>query len=100
MFLNIHLNIFLVILGPSCTVSLLMSPSGPWPPGKYSILCCRRWSNDLPKGVCVLVSSSVDHENIQVEAGLRAVLLTSRIFIEPCGMGRSRLTHYCRADLR
>ncbi|TRZ02051.1 hypothetical protein DNTS_001154 [Danionella cerebrum] len=59
-----------------------------------------RWCSDLPKGVCVLVASSVDHENVHLEAGLRAVLLTSRVFIEPCGMGRSRLTHYCRADLR
>ncbi|XP_076131129.1 stAR-related lipid transfer protein 8 isoform X2 [Alosa pseudoharengus] len=60
----------------------------------------RRWCNDLPRGVCVLVSSSVDHDNVQLEAGIRAVLLTSRIVIEPCGLGRSRLTHYCRADLR
>ncbi|KAI4892261.1 hypothetical protein NFI96_033930 [Prochilodus magdalenae] len=59
-----------------------------------------RWCTDLPRGVCVLVSSSVDHDNVPLEAGLRAVLLTSRILIEPCGMGRSRLTHYCRADLR
>lgn len=46
------------------------------------------------------MSSSVEHDDVQLEAGLRAVLLTSRILIEPCGMGRSRLTHYCRADLR
>ena len=60
----------------------------------------RRWCNDLPRGVCVLVSSSVDHDSIQLEAGIRAVMLTSRVMIEPCGLGRSRLTHYCRADLR
>lgn len=66
------------------------------------LLLCprRRWCNDLPRGTCVLVSSSVDHDNVQLEAGIRAVLLTSRIIIEPCGPGRSRLTHYCRADLR
>uniref|UniRef100_A0A672QD03 StAR-related lipid transfer protein 13-like n=1 Tax=Sinocyclocheilus grahami TaxID=75366 RepID=A0A672QD03_SINGR len=70
------------------------------PHPRRNFIVLRRWCSDLPKGVCVLVSSSVDHDNVQLEAGLRAVLLTSRIFIEPCGMGRSRLTHYCRADLR
>uniref|UniRef100_A0A8C2HDE4 StAR-related lipid transfer protein 13-like n=1 Tax=Cyprinus carpio TaxID=7962 RepID=A0A8C2HDE4_CYPCA len=69
------------------------------PHPRRNFIVLRRWY-DLPKGVCVLVSSSVDHDNVQLEAGLRAVLLTSRIFIEPCGMGRSRLTHYYRADLR
>ncbi|XP_026067763.1 stAR-related lipid transfer protein 13-like isoform X5 [Carassius auratus] len=69
------------------------------PHPRRNFVVLRRWC-DLPKGVCVLVSSSVEHDNVQLEAGLRAVLLTSRIFIEPCGMGRSRLTHYCRADLR
>uniref|UniRef100_A0A8C1UBH2 StAR-related lipid transfer (START) domain containing 8 n=1 Tax=Cyprinus carpio TaxID=7962 RepID=A0A8C1UBH2_CYPCA len=69
------------------------------PHPRRNFIVLRRWC-DLPKGVCVLVSSSVDHDNVQLEAGLRAVLLTSRIFIEPCGMGRSRLTHYYRADLR
>ncbi|XP_016084692.1 stAR-related lipid transfer protein 13-like [Sinocyclocheilus grahami] len=69
------------------------------PHPRRNFIVLRHWC-DLPKGVRVLVSSSVDHNNVQLEAGLRAVLLTSRIFIEPCGMGRSRLTHYCRADLR
>ncbi|XP_076843845.1 stAR-related lipid transfer protein 8 isoform X2 [Brachyhypopomus gauderio] len=70
----------------------------PHPRRDYVVL--RRWGTDLPRGVCLLVSSSVDHDNVQLEVGLRAVLLTSRFLIEPCGMGRSRLTHYCRADLR
>ncbi|XP_057214225.1 stAR-related lipid transfer protein 8 isoform X3 [Triplophysa rosa] len=70
------------------------------PHPRRNFIVLRRWCSDLPKGVCVLVSSSVEHDNVQLEAGLRAVLLTSRILIEPCGMGRSRLTHYCRADLR
>nr|XP_055055649.1 stAR-related lipid transfer protein 8 isoform X2 [Misgurnus anguillicaudatus] len=70
------------------------------PHPRRNFIVLRRWCSDLPKGVCILVSSSVDHDNVQVEAGLRAVLLTSRILIEPCGMGRSRLTHYCRADIR
>ncbi|XP_048093261.1 stAR-related lipid transfer protein 8 isoform X1 [Alosa alosa] len=70
------------------------------PHPRRDFVVLRRWCNDLPRGVCVLVSSSVDHDNVQLEAGIRAVLLTSRIVIEPCGLGRSRLTHYCRADLR
>ncbi|XP_051544730.1 stAR-related lipid transfer protein 13-like isoform X1 [Myxocyprinus asiaticus] len=70
------------------------------PHPRRNFIVLRRWCSDLPKGVCVLVSSSVDHDNVQLEAGLRPVLLTSRILIEPCRMGRSRLTHYCRADLR
>ncbi|XP_031427854.1 stAR-related lipid transfer protein 8 isoform X2 [Clupea harengus] len=70
------------------------------PHPRRDFVVLRRWCNDLPRGVCVLVSSSVDHDSIQLEAGIRAVMLTSRVMIEPCGLGRSRLTHYCRADLR
>ncbi|KAM9441442.1 stAR-related lipid transfer protein 8 isoform 1-T1 [Clarias gariepinus] len=70
------------------------------PHPRRDFVVLRRWRTDLPRGACVLISSSVDHDNVQLEAGLRAVLLTSRIMIEPCGKGRSRLTHYCRADLR
>ncbi|MCJ8748944.1 hypothetical protein PDJAM_G00170400 [Pangasius djambal] len=70
------------------------------PHPRRDFVVLRRWCTDLPRGVCVLISSSVEHGSVQLEAGLRAVLLTSRIMIEPCGKGRSRLTHYCRADLR
>ncbi|KAL7834228.1 hypothetical protein SRHO_G00284750 [Serrasalmus rhombeus] len=70
------------------------------PHPRRDFVVLRRWCTDALRGVCILVSSSVDHDNVTLEAGLRAVLLTSRILIEPCGMGRSRLTHYCRADLR
>lgn len=34
------------------------------------------------------------------ESGVRALMLTSQYLMEPCGLGRSRLTHICRADLR
>ncbi|KAK6322208.1 hypothetical protein J4Q44_G00070000 [Coregonus suidteri] len=70
------------------------------PHPRRDFVVLRRWCSDLPQGLCLLVSSSVDHDNVHLEAGLRAVLLTSRVLIEPSGMGRSRLTHYCRADLR
>ncbi|XP_036379613.1 LOW QUALITY PROTEIN: stAR-related lipid transfer protein 8 [Megalops cyprinoides] len=70
------------------------------PHPRRDFVVLRRWSSDLPRGACVLVSSSVEHDKVILQAGLRAVLLTSRYLIEPGGMGRSRLTHYCRADLR
>ncbi|XP_028839749.1 stAR-related lipid transfer protein 8 isoform X1 [Denticeps clupeoides] len=76
----------------------IIDSMAPHPRRDFVVL--RRWCSDLPRGACLLVSSSVDHDNVHLEAGIRAVLLTSRILIEPSGMGRSRLTHYCRADLR
>ncbi|XP_066515550.1 stAR-related lipid transfer protein 8 isoform X2 [Hoplias malabaricus] len=76
----------------------IIDSMAPQPRRHFVVL--RRWCTDLPRGMCVIISSSVDHDKVSLEAGLRAVLLTSRILIEPCGMGRSRLTHYCRADLR
>ncbi|KAL0994217.1 hypothetical protein UPYG_G00119390 [Umbra pygmaea] len=70
------------------------------PHPRRDFVVLRRWCCDISRGLCLLVSSSVDHDNIHLEGGLRAVLLTSRVLIESCGIGRSRLTHYCRADLR
>ncbi|MFT7811024.1 stAR-related lipid transfer protein 8 isoform X1 [Arapaima gigas] len=70
----------------------------PHPRREFVVL--RRWYTDPSKGFCLLVSSSVDHNKGPLEVGLRAVLLTSRWLLEPQGVGRSRLTHYCRADLR
>uniref|UniRef100_A0A8C7XA46 Rho GTPase-activating protein 7 n=1 Tax=Oryzias sinensis TaxID=183150 RepID=A0A8C7XA46_9TELE len=59
----------------------------------------RTWVTDLPKGACALVSSSVDHDGAPV-VGVRANVLTSRYFIEPCGANKSRLTHISRVDCR
>ncbi|XP_006632828.2 stAR-related lipid transfer protein 8 isoform X2 [Lepisosteus oculatus] len=70
------------------------------PHPRRDFLVLRKWCSDLPKGACVLVSSSVEHDKVQLEGRLRAVLLTSQYLIEPCGGGRSRLMHICRADLR
>lgn len=61
--------------------------------------CSRTWMTDLPKGACALVSTSVDHEGAPV-AGVRANVLTSRYYIEPCGANKSRLTHISRIDCR
>uniref|UniRef100_A0A6J0SY75 StAR-related lipid transfer protein 8 isoform X1 n=1 Tax=Pogona vitticeps TaxID=103695 RepID=A0A6J0SY75_9SAUR len=60
----------------------------------------RKWHTDLPRGGCLLVSLSLDHKKLPLEAGVRAVVLTSQYLMEPCGMGRSKVTHICRADLR
>ncbi|KAM7394269.1 hypothetical protein PAMP_021082 [Pampus punctatissimus] len=62
-------------------------------------LVLRTWLTDLPKGACALVCTSVDHEGAPV-VGVRANVLTSRYFIEPCGTNKSRLTHISRIDCR
>ncbi|KAM9363835.1 rho GTPase-activating protein 7 [Symphorus nematophorus] len=62
-------------------------------------LVLRTWVTDLPKGACALVCTSVDHEGAPV-VGVRANVLTSRYYIEPCGSNKSRLTHISRIDCR
>uniref|UniRef100_A0A3Q3IP07 Rho GTPase-activating protein 7 n=1 Tax=Monopterus albus TaxID=43700 RepID=A0A3Q3IP07_MONAL len=62
-------------------------------------LVLRTWATDLPKGACALVCTSVDHDGAPV-VGVRANVLTSRYFIEPCGTNKSRLTHISRVDCR
>ncbi|XP_036439464.1 rho GTPase-activating protein 7 isoform X2 [Colossoma macropomum] len=69
----------------------------PHPPTDYVVL--RSWVTDLSKGACALVGVSVDHEAAAV-LGVRANLLTSRYYIEPCGTNKSRLTYISRADCR
>lgn len=54
----------------------------------------------MPKGMCVLVSVSVEHEEAPLIGGVRAVVIDSQYLIEPCGSGKSRLTHICRVDLK
>ncbi|XP_028904308.1 stAR-related lipid transfer protein 13 isoform X3 [Ornithorhynchus anatinus] len=60
----------------------------------------RTWRTDLPRGTCTLVALSVEHEEAPLLGGVRAVVLDSQYLIEPCGSGKSRLTHVCRIDLR
>ncbi|XP_008284489.1 rho GTPase-activating protein 7 isoform X1 [Stegastes partitus] len=62
-------------------------------------LVLRTWVTDLPKGACALVCTSVDHEGAPV-VGVRANVLTSRYYTEPCGANKSRLTHVSRIDCR
>lgn len=67
---------------------------------RAGLFCCRTWRTDLPKGMCTLVSLSVEHEEAPLLGGVRAVVMDSQYLIEPCGSGKSRLTHVCRVDLR
>lgn len=60
----------------------------------------RAWRTDLPKGMCVLVAVSVEHDETPLMGDVRAVVLDSQYLIEPCGSGKSRLTHICRIDLK
>ncbi|NWX13163.1 STA13 protein, partial [Aegotheles bennettii] len=60
----------------------------------------RRWRTDLPRGACLLISISVEHDKLPVEGGVKAIMLMSQYLMEPSAMGRSKVTHICRADLR
>lgn len=54
----------------------------------------------MPKGACSLVSVSIEHEDCSSVGGVRAIVLESNYLLEPCGSGKSRLTHICRVDLK
>ncbi|XP_076151127.1 rho GTPase-activating protein 7 isoform X1 [Alosa pseudoharengus] len=69
----------------------------PHPPRDHVVL--RTWMTDLPKGACALVSASVDHDRAAV-MGVRANVLTSRYYMEPCGQNKTRLTLISRVDCR
>ncbi|TDH14659.1 hypothetical protein EPR50_G00022760 [Perca flavescens] len=60
----------------------------------------RSWRTDLPKGACSLVSVSIEHQDCPPVGGVRAIVLESNYLLEPCGSGKSRLTHICRVDLK
>lgn len=60
----------------------------------------RSWRADLCKGSSALVCVSVDHEDSPPTGSVRGVVLESQYLLEPCGTGRTRLTHVSRVDLR
>uniref|UniRef100_A0A8C5EL75 StAR-related lipid transfer protein 13 n=1 Tax=Gouania willdenowi TaxID=441366 RepID=A0A8C5EL75_GOUWI len=70
----------------------------PHPSRDFVVL--RSWRTDLPKGACSLVSVSIEHEDSSSVKGVRAIVLESNYLLEPCGSGKSRLTHICRVDLK
>lgn len=70
----------------------------PHPSRDFVVL--RSWRTDLPRGACSLVSVSIEHEDCPCFSGVRAIVLESNYLLEPCGSGKSRLTHICRVDLK
>ncbi|KAL8190914.1 UNVERIFIED_CONTAM: StAR- lipid transfer protein 13 [Gekko kuhli] len=76
----------------------VLNSMAPHPARDFLVL--RTWRTDMPKGMCVLVSVSVEHEEAPLTGGVRVVVIDSQYLIEPCGSGKSRLTHICRVDLK
>ena len=61
----------------------------------------RCWRSDLGRGVCVIVETSVEHSDAPILIGaVRGIVLASRYLIQPCGSGKSRITHLSRVDMR
>ncbi|KAL2094676.1 hypothetical protein ACEWY4_009395 [Coilia grayii] len=75
-----------------------LNSMAPHPSRDFVVL--RSWRTEMPKGVCMLVAISVDHEDSPPMGGVRGVVLESQYLLEPCGSGKSRLTHICRVDLK
>ncbi|XP_030648261.1 stAR-related lipid transfer protein 13 isoform X2 [Chanos chanos] len=75
-----------------------LNSMAPHPSRDFVVL--RSWRTDMPKGMCTLVSVSIDHEDSPPMGGVRGVVLESQYLLEPCGSGKSRLTHICRVDLK
>lgn len=59
----------------------------------------RSWT-DLDRGVCALVSTSINHPKAPPSNGVTAIVLASRYLVEPLENGKSRLTHISRVDQR
>ncbi|XP_068123157.1 stAR-related lipid transfer protein 13 isoform X2 [Hyperolius riggenbachi] len=70
----------------------------PHPSKDFVVL--RTWRTDLPKGMCSLVATSVEHDDAPLIGGVRAAVLDTRYLIEPCGSGKSRLIYISRVDLK
>uniref|UniRef100_A0A3B5LQI6 START domain-containing protein n=1 Tax=Xiphophorus couchianus TaxID=32473 RepID=A0A3B5LQI6_9TELE len=66
----------------------------------YDYVVLRSWRTDLCKESCALVCVSVEHDDSPHVGAVRGVVLESQYFLEPCGMGKTRLTHISRVDLR
>uniref|UniRef100_A0A6I8NYW8 StAR related lipid transfer domain containing 8 n=1 Tax=Ornithorhynchus anatinus TaxID=9258 RepID=A0A6I8NYW8_ORNAN len=91
------------VLGPDTDLYHYVTGSmAPHPHRDFLVL---RWRSDLPRGGCLLVSTSLEPGPPgpplpALEGGVRALLFTSQYLMEPCGPALTRLTHICRADLR
>ncbi|XP_041343250.1 stAR-related lipid transfer protein 13 isoform X4 [Pyrgilauda ruficollis] len=76
----------------------VLNTMAPHPVRDFVVL--RTWRTDLPKGMCMLVAISVEHEEAPLMGAVRAIVMDSQYLIEPCGSGKARLTHICRIDLK
>lgn len=74
------------------------SSMAPHPARDFCVL--RSWRKDLPKGTCALVSTSIEHPEAELNGAIQGVVLASHYLIEPCGSGKSRVTHISRIDMR
>ncbi|XP_061165174.1 rho GTPase-activating protein 7-like isoform X2 [Saccostrea echinata] len=74
------------------------SSMAPHPARDFCVL--RSWRTDLPKGSCALVSTSIEHPQAELNGAIQGVVLASHYLIEPCGSGKSRVTHISRIDMR
>lgn len=61
----------------------------------------RSWRSDLPRNSCVIVETSVAHQDAHLLlGGVRGVVLASRYLIEPIGNGKSKIMHLARVDTK
>ncbi|XP_022788234.1 stAR-related lipid transfer protein 13-like isoform X4 [Stylophora pistillata] len=74
------------------TKSMILQP-------KRQHVVLRSWT-DLDKGVCVLVSTSINHPRAPPSNGVPSIVLASRYLLEPLENGKSRLTYISRVDQR
>ncbi|XP_029644059.1 rho GTPase-activating protein 7 isoform X2 [Octopus sinensis] len=69
----------------------------PHPCRHYCLI--RSWRTDLSKGACLLLTHSVRHPKVKI-SGVEGIILESHYLIEPCGAGKSRVTHIIREDTK
>ncbi|XP_078369668.1 stAR-related lipid transfer protein 13-like isoform X8 [Oculina patagonica] len=74
------------------TKSMILQP-------KRQHVVLRSWT-DLERGVCALVSTSINHPRAPPSNGVPSIVLASRYLVEPLENGKSRLTLISRVDQR
>ena len=70
-----------------------------WSVLSFLFFYLRAWT-DLDKGVCALVSTSINHPRAPPSNGVPSIVLASRYLVEPLENGKSRLTYISRVDQR
>lgn len=69
------------------------------PSSELVLYIIRSWRTDLSKGACLLLTHSVRHPKVKI-SGVEGIILESHYLIEPCGAGKSRVTHIIREDTK